>query len=238
MPDTRYTEGVTGRKATRRSEQARPPPPEAVVGDVWDHAAPLAGVSVSDLERSRLYSEELGIDLMHGTDRRYFLWFLASALFGGHISETIAKHTYRAFVQHGLTTPQCIFGAGRDFLINPVMREGGYVRYDGRKSDQILRDCRTLLDDYEGSLTRLHEAASDPRDLEERVLAFHGVGPVTVNIFLRELRPFWTRADPVPLPVVRQMARRLHIDLGAYERKSLRFARLEAGLVRLRRRRV
>jgi hypothetical protein len=32
----------------------------------------------------------------------------------------------------------------------PVMREGGYVRYDGRKSPQILRDRATLIDDYDG----------------------------------------------------------------------------------------
>ena len=47
-----------------------------------------------------------------------------------------------------------------DYLVNPIMREGGYVRYDGRKSEQILRDCRTLLADYGGSLVRLHELAA------------------------------------------------------------------------------
>jgi hypothetical protein len=116
------------------------------------------------------------------------------------------------------------------------MREGGYVRYDGRKSEQVLRDCRSLLDDYGGSLRRLHDAAGDARDLERRLLAFHGVGPVTVNIFLRELRPFWAKADPEPLAVVLELAARLGIDLARYKRKSLRFARLEAGLIRLRRR--
>lgn len=195
----------------------------------------LAGVTVRALERSRLYSEEIGIDLARGGDRRYFLWFLASLLFGGHISETIARNTYRAFVRHRLTTPQRILAAGWDFLVYPVMREGGYVRYDGRKSDQVLRDCRTLVDDYRGSLARLHDVARNARDLEQRLSAFHGIGPVTVNIFLRELRPFWAKADPEPLPVVQQLAGRLGIDLARYERKSLRFARLEAGLVRLRR---
>ena len=32
------------------------------------------------------------------------------------------------------------------------------------------------------------------RDLEQTLLAFYGIGPVTMNIFLRELRPFWTKA--------------------------------------------
>jgi hypothetical protein len=198
-------------------------------------AKSLPGVAVRELERSRLYSEELGINLARGTEREYFLWFLASLLFGGHISETIAKNTYHTFVRHGLTTPRRILAAGWDFLVCPIMREGGYVRYDGLKSDQVLRDCQSLVDDYQGSLARLHDVAGDARDLERRLHAFHGVGPVTVNIFLRELRPFWAKADPAPLPIVRLIARRLSIDLTRYERKSHRFTRLEAGLIRLHR---
>jgi len=134
-----------------------------------------------------------------------------------------------------LTDPQRILKAGWDFLVYPVMREGGYVRYDGRKSTQVLRDCKMLIADYGGRPSRLHERARDACDLEERLLAFYGVGPVTMNIFLRELRPFWTKADPDPLPVVEVLARRLSIDLDRYDRKSLAFARVEAGLIRRRR---
>ena len=187
------------------------------------------------LERSQLYSEELGIDLATRTDAAYFRWFLASLLFGARISETTAKNTYKSFIRHGLTGPEKIVRAGWDFLVYPVMRGGGYVRYDGRKSTQVLRDCETLIADYGGSLTRLHDAARDARDLEERCLAFYGVGPITTNIFLRELRPYWAKADPEPLASVKQLARRMSIDLGRYKRKSLTFARVEAGLIRQRR---
>ncbi len=57
---------------------------------------------------------------------------------------------------------------------------------------------------------------------------------MTVNIFLRELRPLWSKADPDPLPAVNKLARQLSIDLGRYGRKSLTFARLEAVLIRRR----
>jgi hypothetical protein len=181
-----------------------------------------------------LYSEELGIDLAQGTDAVYFRWFLASLLFGARITETIAKNTYSAFLRHGLTSPRRIVGAGWDFLVNPIMREGGYVRYDGRKSAQVLRDCERLLADYRGSLRRLHDAARDARELEATLLTFYGVGPVTANIFLRELRPYWGKADPEPLPIVRKLAKRLKLDLARYPRKSLVFARVEAGLIRKR----
>jgi endonuclease III len=187
------------------------------------------------LEQSALYSEELGIDLARGTDAVYFRWFLTSLLFGARISETTAKKTFRTFMRHGLITPTKIVAAGWDFLVYPVMREGGYVRYDGRKSTQVLRDCEKLIADYGGSLGRLHDAARDAHDLEERLLAFYGVGPVTTNIFLRELRPFWVKADPDPLPAVKKLAKPLHIDLARYRRKSLTFTRVEAGLIRRRR---
>ena len=104
-------------------------------------------------------------------------------LFGARITETIAKNTYRAFERHGLLEPRKIVEAGWDFLVNPIMRAGGYVRYDGRKSTQILTDCEWLLEHYEGSLTRLHRLAKDSKDLENKLLEFYGVGEITANIF-------------------------------------------------------
>ncbi len=186
------------------------------------------------LERSQLYSEELGIDLASRSDADFFRWFLASLLFGGRISETIAKNTYRSFIRHGLSRPQKILDSGWAFLVNPVMREGGYVRYDGRKSTQVLHDCEMLIANYGGSLRRLHATARDAHDVEQRLLDFHGIGPVTANIFLREMRPFWVKANPDPLPCVKQLAKRLGIDLARYRRRSLTFVRVEAGLIRRR----
>lgn len=209
-----------------------------MISDAIAHVQPRKPEPASSvrraLERSELYSEELGIDLAKGSDAEYFRWFLASLLFGARISETTAKKTYQSFVAHRLTSPHKIIDAGWDFLVYPVMREGGYVRYDGRKSTQVLRDCEMLIADYGGSLTRLHDAARDERDLEERLFAFYGVGPVTVNIFLRELRPLWAKADPAPLPAVGMLAKDFAIDLRRYKRKSLTFVRVEAGLLRHR----
>jgi hypothetical protein len=192
-------------------------------------------IDLAQLKRTPLYSEELGIDLGAHDDDQYFRWFLASLLFGSHIGEAIARRTYQAFCRYQLTTPHSILEAGWDFLVNPIMREGGYVRYDFSKSDQILRDCRTLADEYQGSLWRLHEAAGDKTDLEARLLGFYGVGPVTANIFLRELRPFWPKADPAPLPAVLTIASSLGVDLSRYRRKTITFVRIEAGLIRMRR---
>lgn len=148
----------------------------------------------------------------------------------GHFGETIARRTYQAFCHHASTTPRSILAAGWDFLVNPVMPERGYVRYD-----QIRRDCQKLVVEYDGSLWQLHEMARDASDRETRLLACDGVGPVTANIFLRELRLFWPKADPSPLPVVTAAARSLGLDLSRFRRKTLTFVRIEAGLMRMRR---
>jgi hypothetical protein len=195
---------------------------------------PPGTLSEATLRSSQLYSEELGIDLAANTDAELFKWFLASVLLGARISETIAKRTYRTFERHGLLTPKQILSAGWDHLVNPIMREGGYVRYDGKTSTEILRNCEMLLTEYQGSLRRLHALASDSRDLEARLDRFFGVGPVTINIFLRELRPWWAKADPEPVPGVKAAARKLKIDLGKYSRQGMAFARLEAGMIRHR----
>jgi hypothetical protein len=191
-------------------------------------------VTAETLRRSRLYSEELGISLKGTRDAELFKWFLASVLFGARISEGIAQNTYRSFEKHGLLEPDQILKAGWDFLVNPVMRDGGYVRYDEKTSREILRNCDMLVKDYGGRLNRLHRTATDSGDLERRLDDFYGVGPVTVNIFLRELRPFWSKADPEPLPAVVTLAAHHGIDLSRFRRKSLDFIRVEAGLVRMR----
>lgn len=191
-------------------------------------------VSLSNLKRTRLYSEELNISLRNRNDAEYFKWFLASLLFGARISGAIAKKTYQVFQRYGLLTPDMILSKGPDFLVDPIMREGGYSRYDSRKSKQILRGCEHLLESYDGSLIRLHDVSTSNDDVERRLRSFYGVGPITVNIFLRELRPYWTKADPEVLPVVARLADAQDLDLNAFKRKTITFTRIEAGLIRLR----
>lgn len=191
-------------------------------------------VNMKQLEKSKLYSEKLDINLKKKTDKELFKWFLASILFGARISETIAKNTYKIFEKFELLEPEKIMKAGWEFLVNPVMREGGYVRYDGKTSTQILRNCETLLNQYEGSLTKLHNASKNNNELERRLMSFYGIGPITANIFLRELRPFWKKSNPEPLNIVKKLAKKYRINLNKYDRKSIVFTRIEAGLIGIR----
>lgn len=159
----------------------------------------------------RLYSEELGIDVASAHPPELYRWFLASQLFGARIAESVAVRTFRAFGARGLVTTEQVASAEHSALLQ-VMAEGGYVRYDGITSRKVQDAARKLLAEYGGDLNQLHEAAADPEKLEQRLMEFWGVGRVTTNIFLRELRGVWERADPALGPLASLAAQHLGID--------------------------
>jgi endonuclease III len=170
------------------------------------------------------YSQELGLDLKTEEDR--FKWFLVSILFAKRISSEVAKRTYREFEKEGIMTPESITEAGWDKLVE-VLDSGGYVRYDFSTASNLLEIAASLGEKY-GSLDGLYTQSEDSRDLEKRLLEFKGVGPTTVNIFLRELKAVWEKAKPQPSPLAREVASRL--GLGEEE---LELPSVESALVRL-----
>ena len=181
-----------------------------------------------------LYSKELGINLKSKNEKEVFKWFLASILFGKRISENIAIKTYREFVKARILSPKQILAAGWDRLVQ-VLDSGGYVRYDFSTATRLLEISRGLLDKYgENPLIKIHEIAKDKKELESILQSFKGIGPVTTNIFLRELRTVWKKADPEPLSIVKKLARKHKIDLNKFNRTTEKFIRLEAALIRIR----
>jgi len=170
------------------------------------------------------YSQELGPDLK--TEEGRFKWFLASLLFAKRISSEVAKRTYREFEKEGIITPESITEAGWDKLVE-VLDSGGYVRYDFSTASNLLEIAASLREKY-GSLDNLYAQSKDSGDLEKRLLDFKGVGPTTVNIFLRELKGVWGKARPQLSPLAREVASRL--GLGEEE---LEPPTVESALVRL-----
>lgn len=143
------------------------------------------------------FSSELGIDIDSGSSEEIFKWFLASILFGARIRQDAAIRTYREFKKQGVLSPDAIRRTGWDGLVR-ILDAGGYARYDFKTATKLLGIVEALNSKYGGDLNRLHEEARDPRDLELKLMEFKGVGGVTVNIFLRELRGTWQKADPLP----------------------------------------
>ncbi len=176
--------------------------------------------TIRRLRRIKTYSEELGLDLNKPEDR--FKWFLASMLFAKRISSKIAKKTFKRLQEEGLVTPEAILKAGWDKLVE-VLDSGGYVRYDFSTATNLLDASKKLLEEF-GSIDEVHHRAKSSRHLGELLAGFRGVGPVGVNIFLRELRGIWSKADPEPSKLAVETARRLGVK---------RIREVESQLVRL-----
>lgn len=183
-------------------------------------------------EHGQTYSSLLKINLESGKEKEIFKWFLASILFGKPVREEAAMNTYRLFLVERIDSPDRIIATGWDGLVQ-VLDLGGYVRYDFSTSTKLLEIMKKLKKDYGGKISNIHKKAKDSKDLEKRLLEFKGIGPITVNIFLRELRTQWVKADPEPLPHVKEMAKKLRIDLNKIPRKSKRFIKLECALHRV-----
>jgi len=167
------------------------------------------GKLVSTLGRK--FSASLGVDLSQGKSEEIFKWFLASILFGARISETIAINTYREFEKEGALTPDSILKKRWEGLVR-ILDNGGYVRYDFKTAAKLLGVMKDLKKEYTGNLNKLHQISKDPRDLETRIKNLgKGIGDVTANIFLRELRGIWKNADPFPSPLVIEGAKSISI---------------------------
>ncbi|WP_309492586.1 hypothetical protein [Candidatus Hecatella orcuttiae] len=155
-----------------------------------------SGEALKNLIRNygKTYAEELGINLKAAEESEVFKWFLASVLFGAPIAETSAKKTFRQFERSHLTAPEKILKAGWNRLV-ALLDEGGYTRYDFKTATKLLEAAENLKKNYGGSLNRLHDKAADSRDLAVKLQGLaKGIGPTTVNIFLREMMSLWKKA--------------------------------------------
>ncbi len=178
------------------------------------------------LDNFPLYAEDLGIDQKEPSGR--FKWFLASILFGARISEKIAVNTYKTFERYGVDSAEKIIAAGWDELVR-ILDEGGYVRYDFSTATKLLDIAGKLKENY-GSLENLYNQSSDTKDLERRLQEFKGIGTVTTQIFLRELRGVW-QINPEISEKAKSVAENLGINLEEFEGEKL--SRVETALVKL-----
>ena len=193
-----------------------------------------------------MYSRELGIDLSEPDRVQIFRWFLAAKLMGARISTRAALSTWREFDRRGVDTPEKIRQSGWDGLV-AILDEGGYARYDFSTATRLLAIAGDIIERYRGELNVLHDRSDGPRDLEVRLMGLgKGIGPVTANIFLREMRSVWPKADPAISPLALMAARDLGLAKGkgnpldalrkawaAQKARGYNFSDFEAALVRL-----
>ncbi|MDD1509824.1 DNA methylase [Pseudomonas sp. CNPSo 3701] len=119
-------------------------------------------------------------------EKALFKWLLASFLFGKPIQQSVAERAYRVLVeQHGLDSPARLARCSQQELVR-LLGQARYVRYDISTADRLLRLSRKLLAEYDGSVIAICRQSSNQHDFAMRLLAFEGIGPKTVEIFMRE----------------------------------------------------
>lgn len=155
------------------------------------------------------YSTQLGIDVDAGDDE-VERWFLAATLFGTRISATVAMRTFAVLDAAGVGR---VADAGQrtwDELV-ALLDAGGYARYDFRTATRLQRLAAEICDRFGGRAASIGRRCEGPADLVATLDGLPGWGPVTVGLFLRELRGTWAAAD---VPVDRRAAWAAeHLDL-------------------------
>ena len=158
----------------------------------------------------------------------WFPWFLAASLLAKPIPAVTAVRTMSLLLQSGVRTPTRVTETGWDDLVR-ILDAGGYARYDFSTADKLLEIARTFDQaDVFGALAK----EPDPQVVESQLVRVRGVGPKTVEIFLRELQGRW-KCAPGWSKEARSASRRLGINPSGWTLRASSRRRLETGLVRL-----
>lgn len=177
------------------------------------------------------YSLELGIDVDSGAEE-VERWFLASTLFGSRISSSIAESTYRVFGRAGVERIAQARHMSWDLLVE-LLDRGGYARYDFRMASRLIELSDVLHERYGGRVAELGRRFPSYETLRGALDELPGWGPVTVNLFLRELRGVWRGAEPPLGDRARWAARHLDLLGAVDEENELESLRLLASGARL-----
>lgn len=136
-------------------------------------------------------ARDLGINLTDKDDGELFKWFIASFLFGKPIQQDIAAKTYRVLIEkHQRDTPRKLGNCTWQEIVD-MLGEGHYVRYDESTAERLLLLCEKLNTQYHGKISAMQESSKNREDFEKRLADFKGIGPKTVEIFMREAAQLW-----------------------------------------------
>lgn len=128
----------------------------------------------------------LGIDFSGQGEAALFKWLIASFLIGKRIRAATAIKAYQVIVeQHRIDTPAKLSRCAHRELVR-MLGQGGYARYDESTARRLHALAGKLEREYEGRIGRMREISADRKAFEQRLLAFEGIGPKTLEIFMRE----------------------------------------------------
>ncbi|MCP3789178.1 MULTISPECIES: DNA methylase [unclassified Pseudomonas] len=128
----------------------------------------------------------LGIDMHQCHGRGLYKWLLASFLIGKRIRASVAVQAYQVLVNtHGLDTPGKLARCPHHTLVK-LLGQAGYARYDESTARRLHRLGKGLEAEMDHVLL---DDALDMAHVNAWLLRFEGVGPKTLEIFMREAAP-------------------------------------------------
>lgn len=114
-----------------------------------------------------------------------FRWLLASFLMGKRIRSTVALRAYRILAnEQGLDTPFKLSQATHATLVR-FLGQAGYARYDESTARRLHTLGKKVDAELGGQLEMLREDPGD-ESFKRWLLSFEGIGPKTLEIFMRE----------------------------------------------------
>ena len=128
----------------------------------------------------------MGIELKPADDGSLFKWFIASFLMGKRIQAPIAAQAYKVIVEEqGRDTARKLQHCTARELVSMPGR-AHYVRYDETTAQRLLDLSAKLNAEYGCKISHIRSASADRQAFEKRLGEFDGVGPKTIEIFMRD----------------------------------------------------
>jgi hypothetical protein len=137
------------------------------------------------------FSTELGIDVDAG-DAEVDRWFLPATLFGTRVSTGVAARTFHVLEAAGITRIDQASERTWEELVE-LLDAGGYTTYDFRTATRLQALAAAVGERWAGGVSELGRF-TDAADVTAALDHLPGWGPVTVGLFLRELRGVWPGA--------------------------------------------
>lgn len=142
------------------------------------------------------YAEELKIHVEKNTPSALFQLLCMSLLFSARIGQDIAGTSMRNLSKAGWRTPEKMADSTWNQR-RKVLNESGYGRYKEKTSTMLGDAAQKVLDDYDGDLRNLREAAGhDPSQERKLLKEFKGIGKTGTDIFFREAQVAWDELFP------------------------------------------
>ncbi|MFT0867899.1 DNA methylase [Pseudomonas sp. CAM1A] len=127
---------------------------------------------------------DLGIEVTG--ENGLYRWLIASFLMGKRIRSSVAVQAFRLLVdQQGLDTPDKLAACPHSTLVR-ILGQAGYARYDVSTARRLRALAGTLKTQLGPQLLDLRKRTQDLEGFKRWLLDFEGVGPKTIEIFMRE----------------------------------------------------